>query len=221
MDGVHDMGGMHGFGAIAIDDGYQPFSETWQARVFATNLALSVHTGNVDHVRFLIESMPPQEYLSGNYYERWLASLLAVAGEKGFLDGDQLQSIRDGKVPVTSPADTEAVPPAVVSLFVNAPSQGARDVSGTPRFTTGDNVRAKIQRTPGHTRLPRYVRGHQGVIVKDNGNQLFPDTHARTGEEEMQRLYTVSFAATELWGHEANPNDTVRLDLWDAYLDEA
>ena len=59
------------------------------------------------------------------------------------------------------------------------------------------------------------------VIVKDNGNQLFPDTHARTGEEEMQRLYTVSFAATELWGHEANPNDTVRLDLWDAYLDEA
>ena len=220
MDGVHDLGGMHGFGAIAIDDGYHPFDETWQARVFATNLALSVHTGNVDRFRFLIESMPPGQYLAGSYYERWLASQLATAEEKGFLDSDQLQSIREGRVPDTSPAGTEALTPGIVSLFVNAPSPGTRDLSGSPRFRAGDKVKARNRRIPGHTRLPRYVRGHPGEIVKDNGNQLFPDTHARTGEEEMQRLYTVSFAATDLWGQDANPNDSVRLDLWDAYLDE-
>jgi nitrile hydratase len=220
MDGVHDMGGMHGFGAIPIDDGYLPFHETWQGRVFANNLALSVHTANVDRFRFLIESMPPAEYLSSSYYERWMASLLAIAEEKGFLDNDQVREIRAGQIPWTSPADTEAVSPAFVDMILNAPSQGARDLSGTPRFMVGDRVRAACRHTPGHVRLPRYVRGHPGEIVKDNGNQLFPDTHAHSGEVDLQRLYTVSFRATDLWGQDANPHDSVRLDLWEAYLDE-
>jgi len=220
MDGVHDMGGMHGFGAIPIDEGYLPFHETWQARVFANNLALSVHTGNVDRFRFLMESMPPAEYLSSSYYERWLAGMLAIVEEKGFLDSNQVREIHAGQTPSTSPADIEAVPPAVVDAMLNAPSQGPRDLSGTPRFAVGDHVRAGCRHTTGHVRLPRYVRGHPGEIVKDNGNQLFPDTHAHNGEMELQRLYTVSFRATDLWGQDANPKDSVRLDLWEAYLDE-
>ncbi len=220
MDGVHDMGGMHGFGAIPIDDGYQPFHKPWQARVFASNLALSVHAGNVDHFRFMIESMPPAEYLSSSYYERWMASVLAHVEEEGFLDSDQVRAIRAGQIPSTSPADTEAVPPAFVDMILNAPSQGSRDLSGSPRFAVGDRVRARCPHRSGHTRLPRYVRGHPGVIVKDNGNQLFPDTHAQNGEMELQRLFTVSFRATDLWGQDASPRDSVRLDLWEAYLDE-
>jgi nitrile hydratase len=220
MDGVHDMGGMHGFGAIPIDEGYLPFHETWQARVFANNMALSVHTGNVDHFRFLIESIPPAQYLSSSYYERWMAGMLAIVEEKGFLDSNQVREIRAGQIPSTSPADIEAVPPAIVDAMLNAPSQGLRDLSGTHRFAVGDRVSAACRHTTGHVRLPRYVRGHPGEIVKDNGNQLFPDTHARNGEIELQRLYTVSFRATDLWGPDANPNDSVRLDLWEAYLDE-
>jgi nitrile hydratase len=71
MDGIHDLGGMHGFGAIPINDGYLPFHETWQGRVFANNQALSVHTANVDRFRFLIESMPPAEYLSSSYLDEF------------------------------------------------------------------------------------------------------------------------------------------------------
>ena len=180
----------------------------------------SVHTGNVDRFRFLIESMPPAEYLSSSYYERWMAGLLAVAEEEGLLDNDQVRAIRAGQIPSTLPAGTEAVSPAFVDMILNASSQGARDLSGTPRFVVGDRVRAACRHTPGHVRLPRYVRGHPGEVVKDNGNQLFPDTHAHNGEVELQRLYTVSFRATDLWGEDANALDRVRLDLWDAYLDE-
>ena len=80
MDGIHDMGGMHGFGPVPVeDDGQPPFAESWQGRVFANNLALSVQMGgNVDRFRYLTESIPPEIYLSVTYYERWLASMLAA-----------------------------------------------------------------------------------------------------------------------------------------------
>jgi len=220
MDGVHDMGGMHGFGPIPIDAHGRTFSHPWEARAFACNLALGAMVGNVDRFRFLIESMPPAEYLAASYYERWLAATLALAEEQGFLSVGQLQAIREGQVPRTQPAQVDAVPPAVVELMANAPSPGQRDYSGHPRFAVGDRVRAVQRHIPGHTRLPRYVRGHIGVIARDNGNQAFPDTHAATGQVEQQRLYTVSFRATELWGAEANVRDSVRVDLWESYLDE-
>ena len=74
MDGVHDMGGMHGFGSVPVNDQGRPFPEPSEGRVFATNLALTVALGaNVDRFRFLTESMPPLAYLSSSYYERWLA----------------------------------------------------------------------------------------------------------------------------------------------------
>ena len=179
-----------------------------------------MHTRNVDRFRFLIESMPPQDYLGSSYYERWLAYILATSQEQGFLDSDQLQAINAGQVPATEPADAEAAPPEIVSMLIDVCSDGVRDYSGRGRFAEGDRVRAVSRHIPGHTRLPRYVRGHPGVFVKDNGSHLFPDTHARTGEVEMQRLYTVTFKATDLWGGDANPHDSVSLDLWETYLDE-
>lgn len=220
MDGVHDMGGMHGFGAIQIDASDKTFAQPWQARVFATNLAMSVHTGNVDRFRFLLESIPPQDYLGSSYYERWLTAMLASAREQGFLDDVQVQAILAGSTPATTPAEAEAAPPGIVTMLLDVCSEGVRDYSGSGRFAIGDNVKAVNRHIPGHTRLPRYVRGHTGAIVKDNGNQLLPDTHAQTGEVVMQRLYTVAFDARNLWGSEANPRDSVRLDLWESYLDE-
>ena len=219
MDGVHDMGGMHGFGKVPTEDNGKPFAQPWQARVFATNLAMSVHTGNVDRFRFQLESIPPEDYLVSSYYERWLAAMMANAREQGFLDNDQLQTILAGTIPDVKPADTEAAPPGVVAMMLDHCADGGRDYSGTGRFAVGDKVRAVNRHTPGHTRLPRYVRGHQGAILKDNGNQLLPDIHAKTGEVVLQRLYTVTFDAVDLWGAEANPRDSVCLDLWESYLD--
>jgi len=213
------MGGMHGFGRIPIDEDDRPFHHPWEARVFASNLALAVHTANIDRFRYRIETIPPAEYLSASYYERWLASVLALAEEQGFLTPGQLQSIRAGQVPMTTPADTEAAPPELADLMVNAPAGGKRDLSGESRFAVGDPVRAVQRHTAGHTRLPRYVRGRAGTVVRDNGNQLFADIHADTGERVKQRVYTVRFNATELWGPDANPGDTVNVDLWESYLD--
>lgn len=208
MDGIHDMGGMHGFGSIPIDDHEAVFPESWQGRVFACNLALSIQTGgNVDRFRFLIESMPPVEYLSASYYERWLASMTASIDADGLMDGDA-EAIK-------------TLPPEIVQALVNAPTGAVRDMSGEATYKEGDQVRARIAHPQGHTRMPRYIRGHAGVVVSDNGNHHLPDIRAASGDIVMQRLYTVSFTARELWGEHANPNDTVCLDLWESYLEPA
>jgi hypothetical protein len=37
-DGIHDLGGMHGFGAVVAPGGEAPYHERWEARVFALHL---------------------------------------------------------------------------------------------------------------------------------------------------------------------------------------
>jgi nitrile hydratase len=71
----------------------------------------------------------------------------------------------------------------------------------------------------GHTRLPRYARGKQGVVAIDHGVFLFPDTNAQFLGEKPQHVYSVRFAARELWGEQASPRDFVHVDMWDDYLE--
>ena len=90
-----------------------------------------------------------------------------------------------------------------------------------PRFKAGDRVRTRNIHPAGHTRLPRYARGREGLIDRDYGVFVFPDTHAHRQDPKPQHLYSVRFSARELWGAEASPADAVYLDLWDDYLDHA
>ena len=96
-----------------------------------------------------------------------------------------------------------------------------RETTARPRFAPGKAVRAREINPTGHTRLPRYVRGRQGTIERDHGAHVFPDSNSKFEGENPQYLYTVRFAARELWGESANPGDAVYLDLWEEYLDVA
>jgi nitrile hydratase subunit beta len=80
-------------------------------------------------------------------------------------------------------------------------------------------VRARNVHPEGHTRLPRYVRAKSGVVVLDRGVFLFPDTNAHLRGEKPQHLYSVRFAARELWGEQASRRDSIHLDMWDDYLE--
>jgi hypothetical protein len=91
----------------------------------------------------------------------------------------------------------------------------------TARFQAGQRVRARNINPFGHTRLPRYARGKVGLIERDYGVFVFPDTNAHFLGEKPQHVYSVRFAARELWGEQASPHDSVYVDLWDDYLDPA
>jgi hypothetical protein len=95
------------------------------------------------------------------------------------------------------------------------------DASAKARFQVGHNVRARNINPLGHTRLPRYARGKAGTIVRHCGIFVFPDTNAHFLGEQPQHLYSVRFAARELWGEDASPRDSVYIDMWDSYLEHA
>ena len=220
MDGVHDMGGMHGFGPVDPSEDDRVFEHEWQSRVFATNLAIIPHLGNnLDRFRHRIECMPPGDYLNASYYERWLAAILSAVEEAGLLSASELAEVRAGRTPEVGSADAVALPPEVVSAMANAPVGRSLDFSGEARFAIGDRVRVLTLHRPGHTRLPRYVRGRTGVIIEDSGNQLLPDAHADRGEKIHERLYTVRFQSRDLWGEAAGVQDRVCVDLWESYLE--
>ena len=96
-----------------------------------------------------------------------------------------------------------------------------RDVAVAASFKAGDKVRSRNIHPIGHTRLPRYARGRLGTIARDHGVYVFPDSRAHFLGENPQHLYSVRFAARELWGEAASPRDSVYLDLWDDYLERA
>lgn len=219
MNGVHDMGGMHGFGPVQPEADEPVFHAPWEARVLALRRAVGAwRRWNIDAGRYSIETLPPADYLRMSYYEKWLASCIKLMLGAGLITPQELASgHRDPAVPVaTPPLTADKVLPAIA-----AGGPTLRATSALPRFQAGVAVRAKDINPTGHTRLPRYVRGRQGTIECHHGAHVFPDSNARFEGEKPQFLYTVRFAARELWGEAAHPADAVYLDLWEDYLDAA
>jgi nitrile hydratase len=118
----------------------------------------------------------------------------------------------------------KAIPPFTADKVPSLLRSGAgarRDVPGPARYQVGQRVRARNINPTGHTRLPRYARGKTGVIDRDHGCYVFPDTNAHFLGENPQHVYSVRFSARELWGDQASPRDAVYVDMWDDYLEPA
>ena len=93
MNGIHDVGGMHGMGPIVREDNEPVFHHDWERRVFA--LMISTFAGgqfNVDEVRHAIERMDPTHYLASSYYEHWLHAMETLLVEKGLLSQVELEA---------------------------------------------------------------------------------------------------------------------------------
>jgi nitrile hydratase len=93
------------------------------------------------------------------------------------------------------------------------------DVDLPPKFKPGDRVRTRNIHPLGHTRLPRYARGHLGVVERDHGVFVFADASGRGLGKIPQHVYAVRFTARELWGADASPRDAIYVDLCDDHLD--
>ena len=218
MNGVHDMGGMHGMGPIPYENNEPVFHEPWEGRVYALNAAMFAwRKWNTDAWRHDIETLPPADYLRMSYYEKWLRALEKRVVAYRFVTSHELES---GKA---EPGSVKTVPiftPESVRRF-NRGIPSSKDPSVTPLFQVGERVRARNINPESHTRLPRYARGKTGEIIRDHGVYVFPDTNARYQGEKRQHVYSVRFQAPELWGESASPRDSVYLDMWDDYLEHA
>ncbi len=221
MNGVHDMGGMHGFGPVVREANEPVFHAGWERRVFALMVAMGAwREWSIDAGRFSRERLPPAEYLAASYYERWLWGLETLLVEHGFVTREELAR-RGGPPREAGKPRAGALRAADVEPMLRRRLAVRRDVAAAPRFAPGDPVVARNLHPAGHTRLPRYIRGRAGVVDRHYGAFVFPDTSASGLGEKPQHLYSVRFTARELWGPDAGARDAVYVDLWDDYLDPA
>jgi nitrile hydratase subunit beta len=191
MDGVHDMGGMHGFGAVPVEVDEPVYHDAWEGRVAAITRRLMAST-TIDRFRHAIEQMPPADYLASRYYERWLWAAEQLALEPDIVDGLHGPPL---------------APPA------GEPASG-------PRFVAGQRVRVDNPVTPGHTRVPRYIRNHEGTIVRHSCEWPHPTESAATGRHgPMEHVYAVAFDGRDLFGPDAG--HVVVVDVWERDLEEA
>lgn len=218
MNGVHDMGGMQNMGPIQYEKDEPVFHAPWEGRVYALNSAMGAwRKWNIDAWRYDIETLSPADYLRMSYYERWFAALEKRVVAYGLVTKEELENGKaaPGSVKVTAAFTAESV------RHLNRGIPSSQDPSVAPLFKVGQRVRARNINPVGHTRLPRYARGKTGEIVRDHGVYAFPDTNSLYLGEKRQHVYSVRFAARELWGKDASPRDSVHLDLWDDYLELA
>ena len=216
MNGVHDMGGMQGFGKVEPEADEPVFHAPWEGRVLAMNRAMgSLGLWNIDIGRYSRETLPPDVYLGSSYYRKWTLGLEDLVVRYGLVCEDELAAGR-----TLHPA----APVKRTLTAADAPkllSRGSfeRPAVAPARFSVGDRVRMKNMHPIGHTRLPRYVRGHAGVIECVRGCHVFPDAVVAGRGEEPHWLYTVVFDGRELWGEESDPTLKVSVEAWEPYLD--
>jgi nitrile hydratase subunit beta len=227
MNGAHDLGGMHGFGPIAAEpEKEEPvFHAAWEKRVFGLVLTTgALGKWNIDKSRFARERQRPADYLRHSYYENWLAGLQTLLVEKGLVTPEEMASgIAAGLADADVRGRLLKAQDIAETLALGSPA--AVPAMAPPRFQAGDRVKCKNRHPTGHTREPRYVRGRVGVIHEHHGTHIFPDDSAAGGPNPAatrgRHLYSVRFAAQELWGENADGNSAVYVDLWEDYLEPA
>ncbi len=214
MDGIHDLGGMQGFGPVPVEAGDAPFAFEWERRMWGIARSGVARGITIDWFRYGLELMVPKDYLSFRYFEKWCANYLMLLVDNGELAMDEVVAGRAG-------SRGDPAPPLGVDAVLERNRAGCVSFAvacGTaPGFRPGDRVGTVAHGHAGHIRLPRYARGRTGTVAAHHGAHAVPDEGA-VGRTVGEHLYTVAFSATDLWGDGANPRDDVTLDLWERYL---
>jgi nitrile hydratase beta subunit len=219
MNGAQDLGGMQNFGPVVPESEEPVFHADWERRAFALTLAMGA-TGewNLDMGRHARERLAPARYLASSYYEIWLAGLRSLMIARGLVTAEEVDQ---GRMLAPAKPVKRKLEAGAVARALAAGGPTTRAAATAARFKAGERVRARNLHPAGHTRLPRYVRGHVGEIARIHGVHVFPDSNARGAGEAPQWLYGVRFSARELWGEEAAFLDQVHVDCFESYLEPA
>jgi nitrile hydratase len=219
MNGIHDVGGMDGFGPVETTETDGTFDEQWEGRAYGAFVAgLGTGAFGIDEFRHAIERMSPADYLVASYYDRWLRAITRLYVEKGILDQKNLHERTEAFAAGTETVSERTDPDILDELIEGV--QEAYDPTGEasePQFEVGDRVIVHNHNPAGHTRCPGYLRQTTGVVNEYRGDHTFPDAAAH-GEERTEPLYNVQFESAELWGDRSEGAASVAADLWEPYL---
>ena len=134
MNGVHDMGGMHGMGPVRAEIDEPVFHEQWEARVYVLTRAIGAwRKWNIDTGRFYIERIAPADYLRMSYYEKWYVRLVELLVKAGMVSRQEVESgvPEPGSPKLTPPLRAEHVP----AMALNRNVASSHEPAVRPRFT--------------------------------------------------------------------------------------
>jgi nitrile hydratase subunit beta len=200
MNGVYDLGGATGYGAVKVEENEPVFHEQWEVLGYSLGMLGPI---TFDEARHAIERIEPGLYLSASYYERIVIGIASLFVEKGILSLEELEQKAGGRFPLALPV---------------APGSGRLPDASAAPLAPGDHVTVKDEHPAGHIRAPRYVRGRRGVVVHVTRPFQYPDAEAHGLRHEHEPTCHVRFDARELWGDDADENCSVVADLWQSYL---
>lgn len=224
MNGVHDMGGLQCFGPVQPEPQEPLFHAPWERQAMALTVAMGA-TGqwNIDQMRSARESLAPAQYLSLSYYEIWIQALQEMMWARGLVTRAEVDQ---GQALSAAQPGVRTLTRAAVDGALRRGSPSDRPTTTQPLFKVGQPVRARMIHPSGHTRLPRYVRGHAGVVQAVHGFHVCPDLSSQNrhrppspSPHEAQWLYNVRFEGVELWGAQAEQGLSVCVDAWESYLE--
>ncbi|POF32376.1 nitrile hydratase subunit beta [Roseibium marinum] len=219
MNGAQDLGGQMGFGPIETEKDELNFHAGWEERAFAITLAMgATGTWTLDASRHAREALHPADYLSSSYYEIWTKGLERLVVTHGLATDEELKQAKV-LVPAKPIKRVLKVEDVADVLAKGAPVDRPRQQAA--RYRVGDRVHTKRMHPVTHTRLPRYARDVAGRIEVIHGVHVFPDANAHDKGEQPAWLYGIAFKGTDIWGPDSDPNLSLRLDLWEPYLDLA
>ena len=203
MDGVHDLGGRQGFGPVRSKGHCEPFHGEADIRIAAMWVRL-VRQGiyNMDEYRHAIERMEPRHYVGASYYERTFTAVVSLCVERGVFSADELSTAAGFAVPLSRPS-----------------REGRIGGMHLPDIGVGDRVRVKDEFVTGHSRMPGYIRGKEGVVVKIFPAYPYPDAHGHGLESAWQRSFDVRFSSHDLWPDGAEEVE-VQVGVFHGYLDK-
>ena len=226
MNGIHDMGGLHGFGPLDIENNEAVFHSEWESRVFCiTQIIDTTGIWNLDETRHEIELMDTANYITAGYYGRWLFALESILDRKDVIKRAEVErridEIRQDVRHFSLPDYPERNWPLAEEDKIR---WGAwrKEATVDSIFAVGNQVRVRNIHPPGHTRVTAYTRGKIGIVTIVNAQAwVFPDTRAHHRGENLQPVYNVRFSAQELWGPQAEANTFMHIDLSEDHLEPA
>jgi nitrile hydratase subunit beta len=204
MDGIHDMGGVQGYGTMPSHEDERPFHHSWEPFGYIVAI-LAAERGfwTFDAGRHVIERIPQRQYMNMPYYDRVLMGMVSNCIEHGLVTQEEIEKAAAGPIPVSLPL---------------GPAQDAR--VNHPGFQVGDRVVVRTLPPTGHTRAPRYIHGRTGVILRQAPHASFPGQAGHRLPAAIEPTYHVEFKASDLWG-EAEVGASVVVDVFQSYLDRA
>ncbi len=228
MNGIHDMGGLHGFGRVQhLPDQTSEdpvFHSEWESRVFCITQVIDTKgIWNLDEHRHEIELMNSADYINDGYYGRWLFAMESLLYKKNILNQEEvsqriiemLADLRDYSQLDLNDRDW----PLPAEQKVN---WGAcrHEVNIVPIYSEGQSIRVRNIHPPGHTRVTAYTRDKIGIIERVNAQAwVLPDTRAHYKGENLQAVYTIKFSAKTLWGPQAETNQFLFIDLSEDHIE--